>query len=118
MYRPVSPGCGTLSVDVDEIGGHRRVVRELLIGGDGIDQEEICAGQLARLVGAFGAANFFQRGHAHQSCQRLPVAFCAVVCDGAELQRAERGRSEGFARIENGEHAFGIAQDQACRPRC
>ena len=43
---------------IDEAGGNRSSVGKLLVGGHGIDQEEIGAGEFAGLIGAFGAAQF------------------------------------------------------------
>src|SRR5580692_1818637 len=43
---------------IDEAGGDRSSVGELLVGGHGIDQEEIGAGEFAGLISAFGAAEF------------------------------------------------------------
>src|SRR5262249_44411308 len=82
---------------IDEADWHGSRVRELLVRSDGVDQEQVAAGESARFVGAFGTADFLERGHTDEVGERLPVAFGAVGSDGAESHRSERGRTKGFA---------------------
>src|SRR5215831_11546810 len=75
-----------------EIRGNGHGVRKLRVGSDGVDEEQICAEQHARLVGRFGTMNFFERRNANQIGERLPIARGSVWIDGSKPESAEGGR--------------------------
>ena len=97
----------------DEALGDRGGVGKVGVGGDGIDEVKVRAGDGAGLGGVGGAVQVFERGQADEGGEREPVAGGAVGHDGAQAKRTEGGGAEGFEGIEGGEKSVVVLQDEA-----
>jgi hypothetical protein len=85
---------------------------ELCIVCNCIDQKEIRACEIARLVGCDWTLEIAEDRQANQRIKRLPVP-CNASLDNAEAQRARCRGGEGFARIERCQGDLGVFQGQA-----
>ncbi len=100
-----------------ETRGHVDRLLELRIAGDGIDQEQVGAGELTHLLGRLGAlqmpATPADRTSVASGCQSPALP----LMNDAKLQRTEGGETEGLRWIEGGHRHLGIGEREPADSR-
>ena len=87
-------------------------MRKLRRGRDGVDQEQVVAGERTQLLGIRRAVYMLQFRQTYQVRQRLPISRYSSGGDRTEPKWAERRCTERFRRVEGGEHGLCVLQCQ------